>query len=510
MDSQGATLPPHVLIFPVPIQGHVNSMLKLAELLCLSGLDITFMVSDFSHARLLKHTTVVSRFNQYPGFRFQSITDGLPADHPRVGEQVMDILSSTKNITAPLFKQMMIEKNLFASETRRSITCIIADGVLTFAGDFAEEKGIPLIYFRTISASSFWAYFCIPELIEAGEISHEGIGMDQIVKSVPGMEGFLRFRDLPSFCRAKDINEPKLRIAESVTRQTTRAQAAIFNTFEDLERPTVSLIRKHIPKVFTIGPNHSHLKSRLAKTKADNSVLSGSFWAEDRSCLDWLNAQPPKSVIYVSFGSITAVTIEQLLEFWHGLPPKSVIYVSFGSITVVSREQLLEFWHGLVNSGQRFLWVMRPDSVLGEDRKDQTLIELEEGTKARGYMVGWAPQEEVLNLEAVGGFLTHSGWNSTLESIVAGVPMICWPYFGDQTINSRFVSEVWKIGLDMKDTCDRKIIERAVRELMEERKDEFLERSKNLAKLARKAVSEGGSSYNNLDALIDYIKSMII
>ena len=66
-------------------------------------------------------------------------------------------------------------------------------------------------------------------------------------------------------------------------------------------------------------------------------------------------------------------------------------------------------------------------------------------------MVGWVLQEKVLVHQALGGFLTHSEWNSTLESIVAGVPMICWPYFADQQINSRFVSEVWKLGMDMKD-----------------------------------------------------------
>ncbi|KAL6977428.1 7-deoxyloganetic acid glucosyl transferase [Sarracenia purpurea var. burkii] len=125
-------------------------------------------------------------------------------------------------------------------------------------------------------------------------------------------------------------------------------------------------------------------------------------------------------------------------------------------------------------------------------------------------MVEWAPQEEILNHSSIGGFLTHSGWNSTLESIVAGVPMICWSYFADQTINSRFVSEVWKLGLDMKDTCDRNIIEMMVRDMMEVRKNEFLQSADRMAKLARNAVREGGSSYYNLDHLIEYIKLMVV
>ena len=96
----------------------------------------------------------------------------------------------------------------------------------------------------------------------------------------------------------------------------------------------------------------------------------------------------------------------------------------------------------MVNSKKRFLWAIRPNSVTQKDGECQIPHELVEGTKDQGYMVSWVPQEGVLTHQAVGGFSTHSGRNSTLESIVAGVPMICCPYFVDQQVNSMFVSEV--------------------------------------------------------------------
>ncbi|TQD89396.1 hypothetical protein C1H46_025039 [Malus baccata] len=132
--------------------------------------------------------------------------------------------------------------------------------------------------------------------------------------------------------------------------------------------------------------------------------------------------------------------------------------------------------------------------------------ELLAGTKERGYMVGWAPQEEVLNHKAVGGFWTHSGWNSTLESIVAAVPMMCWPYFANQLVNSRLVSEVLKLGLDMKDQYDRVIIEKMIRDLTEDRNDEFEKLANKMAKLARASVREDRSSYSDLDRLIKDIR----
>ena len=305
--------------------------------------------------------------------------------------------------------------------------------------------------------------------------------MDRLVTSVPGMETFLRCRDLPNFCRVNNLVDPNLQLFKNETRQSPRAHALILNTFEDLEGPILSHIRTKCPKIYTIGPLHEILKLRLeSKTTSLQSQSSNSIFKVDRSCMKWLDAQPLKSVIYVSFGSITVMTVDELMEFWYGL----------------------------VNSKQCFLWAIRPDLVAQKVGEGQIPKELVEGTKDRGYMVGWVPQEEVLAHQAVGGFLTHSGWNSTLESIVAGVPMICWPYFADQQINSRFASEVWKLGLDMKDVCDRIVIEKMVRDLMVERKEEFMKSAAEKARLARESVSEGGSSYCNLDQLIKDIRSM--
>ncbi|KAI3971202.1 hypothetical protein MKW92_020252 [Papaver armeniacum] len=179
-------------------------------------------------------------------------------------------------------------------------------------------------------------------------------------------------------------------------------------------------------------------------------------------------------------------------------PEKSVVYVSFGSIATVSQEQWLEVWYGLVNSSHRFLWVRRPDSLLSKDNEESQIPdELVEATKERGYTVEWAPQEEVLNHPSVGGFFTHSGRNSTLESMVARVPMVCWPHLADQQINSRYVSEIWKIGMDLKDDCHRITVEKMIREMMGDKREELMKSTMKVAEMARRSVSRNGSSYRN-------------
>lgn len=164
---------PHVLIFPLPLQGTVNSMLKLAELLCIFDINVTFLVTDHIHSRLLRHTNVVSRFHKYPGFVLHSISDGLPEEHPRSGSRYIEVFQSMKFKTKPLFKELMTSGWL--SHGRGPVTCIIADGVMSFVCDVANEIGISIIYTRTLSPCSLSVFFSLPRLIEAGELPFTGM-----------------------------------------------------------------------------------------------------------------------------------------------------------------------------------------------------------------------------------------------------------------------------------------------------------------------------------------------
>nr|GMC98305.1 7-deoxyloganetic acid glucosyltransferase-like [Ipomoea batatas] len=512
---------PHVLIFPLPLQGPVNSMLKLAEIFCLHAtIHVTFLNTHHVHRRLLTFSDAGDRFSKYPNFRFATLPDGLPEDNPRTGDQILELIECIEKFTSPLFREMLTAG---AAGLQSPVTCLLVDGIFTFAVDVAREIGVPLLYFDTISPCGLWSYMCVPKLIEAGELPFPGNDLDSPINSAPGFGGILRRRDMPSLCRAEDINDPIIQLVLKEDKHLPQAQGLIFNTFLGLEGPILAQFRDVVcPNIYAVGPLHSHLKARLAEGWRDKSrdvlqparlaeggegksrgvlqpvglaegegdklrdVLqpaSNSLWREDERCIEWLDRQVERSVLYVSIGSMA----------------------------VISRDRLMELWYGLVNSGTRFLWVQRPGSVMGGGRDSEDVPkELIQGTEKRGCIVDWAPQEKVLAHSSVGGFLTHGGWNSTLESIVEGVPMICWPYFVDQHVNSRFVGEVWKVGLDMKDLYDRVSIERMIRDLKEDKKDEFLKRASEMAYLAKQSVGRSGSSYQDLDRLIEDIRLMRI
>ncbi|KAJ8557630.1 hypothetical protein K7X08_003255 [Anisodus acutangulus] len=456
----------HVLLFPLPIQSPINSMLQLAELFCLAGIQVTFLNTHHNQQLLCRHTNVESRFRQYPKFQFLTISDGLPEEHPRSSLLFGELISSLQAVAEPFLRKIL-----------PAMTCVIPDGLFYYAVDIGNEVGVSVIPFDTISPCCLWVYLCFPKLIEAGDIPFKGNDLDVLIENVPGMQGLLRRRDFPFYRLTNCATDLYCQLALKEIQSIPRSHGLILNTFEDLDGPSLSLIRSNCPQTYVVGPLHLQLKNRLADKRMPSS---NSLWEEDHSSIEWLDTQPIESVIYVSFGSLAALT----------------------------KEEILEIWHGLVNSGVRFLWVMRSNLFREEEFNHQLLKELVEGCKERVYIVSWAPQEKVLAHPAIGGFLTHSGWNSTMESIVHGKPMICWAVYVDQRVTSRFVGEVWEIGVDMKDICDRYIVEKVVKDLMVTNKDKFKKSVDKLSILAKQSVEEGGSSYNSFEYLVDYIKKL--
>ncbi|RHN40465.1 putative 7-deoxyloganetin glucosyltransferase [Medicago truncatula] len=181
--------------------------------------------------------------------------------------------------------------------------------------------------------------------------------------------------------------------------------------------------------------------------------------------------------------------------------PSSVVYVNFGSMTVMTAEKLLEFAWGLTNSKQHFQWIIRSDLVICGSVVLSS--EFKNEISDRSLIASWCPQEQVLNHPSIGGFLTHCGWNSTTESIYAGVPMLCWPFFADQPAKCRYICNEWEIGMEIDTNVKRDEVEKLVNELMVGEKGKKMR--KKIIELQMKVDEDprpGGCSYMNLEKVI--------
>ncbi|KAL6200271.1 hypothetical protein ACLB2K_030053 [Fragaria x ananassa] len=230
-----------------------------------------------------------------------------------------------------------------------------------------------------------------------------------------------------------------------------------------LEHSTLANIQQeHQLPLFPLGPLH-----KIVPT------ISSSLLKEDQRCIPWLDKQSHSSVIYISLGSAASMDDKDLVEM---------------------------AW-GLANSEQPFLWVIRTDS--------RALPEaFQEAVGDRGCIVRWGPQKEVLAHTAVGGFWSHCGWNSTIESISEGVPLICQPYYGDQRVNARYLTQVWGVELEWENDMNRGDIEGAIRRLMVGKEGELIrQRAKDFKDTIKSSMNQGGSSYNSLNELVDLILS---
>ena len=181
-------------------------------------------------------------------------------------------------------------------------------------------------------------------------------------------------------------------------------------------------------------------------------------------------------------------------------PARSVVYVSFGSIAAPGPDQLAEMAQGLYNSGKAFLWVVRGPET---SKLPKSFVSKVKENEERGLIVAWCPQLEVLAHPAVGCFVTHCGWNSTMEGLGIGVPMVAMPQWSDQLINAKYIEDVWRVGVrarpDVEGVVSKDEVERCVRQVMDgENSKEYMENAINWKEKTKRAMSEGGSSDRNI------------
>ncbi|CAI9091597.1 OLC1v1026669C1 [Oldenlandia corymbosa var. corymbosa] len=441
-----------LVFFPVPLQGHINPVIQLANVFHSKGFSITIIHTEFNSLDQSK----------YPDFTFHLIPDGL-LEH-EVSTSDVTVLLAKLNINCANPLRQCLDRLL--QDKGEPVACLITDTIWYFTQELADSFNLPRIAFRTTSICSFLAFYSLPIFRKLGYLPKQDSQLEVEVPEFPP----LRVKDIPAI-KSRDP-ENVFSLISCMMEKTKAASGLIFNSFEELEQQELTKVGEEfrIP-TFAIGPLHKYFPAS-----------SSSLMEQDRSAICWLDKQAPKSVIYVSFGSIAEMDETQLSEV---------------------------AW-GIANSLQPFLWVVRPGLVQNSSGLENLLPNgFLEAVNGRGYIVNWAPQQEVLAHPAVGAFWTHSGWNSTLESICEGVPMICSPFFGDQLVNSRFANDVWKIGLRLEEGLKKGEIERAIKRLMDEKESEEIRmRVSSYKEKINACVKEGGSSHQSVQSFIDYILSI--
>ncbi|KAK9037746.1 hypothetical protein V6N11_022648 [Hibiscus sabdariffa] len=437
----GSTVP-HAVCLPFPAQGHINPMMQLAKLLHSRGFHITFVHSEFNHRRLIR-SRGEEAVKGLPDFQFETIPDGLPPSDADATQPVPPLCESTRRTCFTPFMELLSKLN--SSPHVPPVTCIVADGIMNFGTKAAQLIGVPYVQLWTSSTVSFMGYLYYKELVQTGIVPFK----DEHFVSDGTLE------------RPIDIPE---------------SSSIIFHTFEELDKKVLQVLGDKSPNIYAIGPLASLCRNLNIPEIIQDDSLNSSLWKEDTNCIEWLN------------------TMES----------NSVVYVNYGSVTVMSNHHLKEFAWGLANSKYPFLWIVRPDVVMGES----TMLpeEFMEEINGRDFITSWCPQQQVLSHPAIGLFLTHCGWNSILEVISEGVPLICWPFFADQQTNCRYACTTWGTAMEINPDVKRDDVESLVREMMEgDDGQRIRQKAMEWKKKAEAAVNNGGSSVTNFDRMIKEI-----
>lgn len=276
-----------------------------------------------------------------------------------------------------------------------------------------------------------------------------------------------------SYLQETDTSSVVHQIIFKIFEDVKLADSVLCNTIQEFESDTITALNTKIP-FYSIGP--------IIPLRFNNGTVATSLWSES-DCTQWLNTKPNGSVLYVSFGSYAHV----------------------------SKTDLHEIAHGLSMSKVSFVWVVRPDIVSSDDA-DPLPSGFKEEIGERGMIIPWCCQMMVLSHPAIGGFLTHCGWNSILESIWCKVPLLCFPLLTDQVTNRKLVVDDWKIGIDLsrRKLVRKEEVAKNIERLMSEKSGrESREAIKKVKGTLEKALGPQGSSDKNMENFINNVKRLV-
>lgn len=433
--------------------------------------------------------------------------DGFPEDMYTF-TTLKDLFQATATL-GPIIERV-VEKLL-------PITCVISDITVTVAHKVAVQFGLPSVGFSCPGLLNLSAKYYTPRLLDEGLLplqvhsadgvpqrvirslhrtpsAEEAAAYAQKVTCIPGMYpiqlGEFHLPLVTSSCDHSNFLFHHF-VVDQIENIVQNRDWMLANSFYELEAAIIDPMQRDMGvKLSTIGPlvvtpttsDGSFNVSDIAESR------KGSLWPpEDTKCIQWLDKQKHQSVIYVSFGSLMHVKPDILQEFLLGLEDSGVPFLLVLRSNVVDTE-------GSEGSG------------VGQNVDPILPSGFSERTKDKGLIVSWAPQSSVLRHPATAGFLSHCGWNSILESIGFGVPMLCYPFTTDQPMNARYAVSVWKVGLEFERRPDGSVarheVDTKVRALMTEEGTQCRLEAIRWSGIARKAVERGGSSYNNMAAFV--------
>ncbi|KAF7811030.1 putative UDP-glucose glucosyltransferase [Senna tora] len=480
MGSESESEALHALLVSFPAQGHINPLLRLGKRLASKGLLVTFSTNEKTGRSLRTANDVVSSDNPIPvgpGFlRFEFFDDGWADDDPR-RKNLADLLPQLELSGKQFVSQFIKKHNNNNNNNCIPISLIINNPFVPWVCDVASEHNLPCAVLWVQSGAVFTTYYhYFHKLVPFPSESDPSISVN-----LPHPLPLLKHNEIPSFLHPSSPYKFLGTLILEQFKNLSKPFCVLMDTFEELEEGYIR--NPGGVDIRCIGP--------LFKSGGDGDGrrgIRGDLVVKDDECVEWLGSRGVGSVVYISFGS--------------------VVYVG--------QEQVDEIAYGLLEAEVSFLWVLKPPS---EELGLESLVlppDFLHKTKDKGKVVQWSPQEEVLAHPSVACFVTHCGWNSSMEAISCGIPVLTFPAWGDQLTNAKFLVEVFRVGIRLGDhhqpnkLITRDQVKNCLMEATIGPKAEDLKKNALRWKdAAEAAVAQGGSSDRNLDAFLDDVKRFV-